>query len=166
MKRLSEDAFEAICPAFRASGEDLAAVLSREAGGQFGPGGKGPVHFALKERIAADPAGVLGKPGLRTVRIEYPFKTTGDRIDVLLEDGFGRPVAVEVEVDCDGNHEAGPLQCMKYRAMLAYRTNRSIGEVRTVLAAHEIDDAVRQRSERYGVQPIEIPGAADGSSKN
>ena len=160
VKRLSEDEFEAIRSAFRSSGEDLAAALSREAGGQFGSGGEGPVHLALKERIAADPAGVLGEPGLRTVRVEYPFKATGDRIDVLLEDGFGRPVAVEVEVDCDGTHEAGPLQCMKYRAMLSYRTDRPIGEVRTVLAAHLVAGPVRQKCEEHQIEVVEIPRPA------
>src|ERR1017187_6581220 len=48
------------------------------------------------------------------------LSVTGDRIDVLLRDSVGRLLAVEVELDCDGSHLAGPLQCMKYRSMLAY----------------------------------------------
>lgn len=116
-----------------------------------GGGGEGPVHLALKNAIAADPSGVLGEPGLRLVQVEYAFGATGDCIDVLLKDAHGAYVAVEVEPDCPQDHVAGPLQCMKYRALLAYHFSREPEEVRTILVSHGIHEAVREKAGRYGI---------------
>ena len=51
----------------------------------------------------------------------------------MLEDAFDRFVVVEVEVRCEASEIVGPLQCMKYRAMLSYFFNRPIEEVRCIL---------------------------------
>lgn len=110
------------------------------------------MHRALKERIAADPSGVLGELGLRLEKVEFPFGCTGDRIDVLLRDQDKRYVAVEVEVDCDRNHLAGALQCMKYRAMLAYYFERPLEEVRCILVAHDIASEVKTRCAAFEIE--------------
>jgi hypothetical protein len=74
----------------------------------------------------------------------------------VLEDHHGRLVAVEVEVNCDASEVCGPLQCMKYRALLAYRFERDLREVRMILAAHSVHSDVRAKCGRYEIQPIEI----------
>jgi hypothetical protein len=112
-----------------------------------GPGGEGPAHVALKRAIAADPVSVLGEPGLRHWATEYELPT-GDTVDVVLVDEFGRFVAVEVEVDCDETEVVGPLQCMKYRALMSYVHDRPLSEVRAMLVAYTIDDSVRSRCVR------------------
>jgi hypothetical protein len=109
-----------------------------------GAGGEGPDHLALKSAIAADPTGVLGEAGLRHWATEYKLPT-GDTVDVVLTDAFGRFVVVEVEVDCDATEIVGPLQCMKYRALMSYMYSRPIDEVRAMLVAYSIDEDVRAR---------------------
>ena len=136
------------------SGADLAARRAQSSGRAFGgPGGEGEPHREMKERIAADPAIVLREPGLRHVETEMRF-ATGDRADVVLEDRFGRLVAVEVEVDCGPDEVCGPLQCMKYRGLLAYRFGRDPREVRMVLAARSVHPDVRQRCRRYEIEVV------------
>lgn len=137
--------------------------LTHPTGSHAGGSGEGPEHLALKQAIATDPSAILGEPGLTLVDEEWPFSVTGDKIDVLLKDAVGRYLAVEVEVDCDAFHLAGPLQCMKYRAMLAYRFRKRIEEVRCMLVAHTINADVRARCSAYGIEIREVPRAADAS---
>lgn len=155
VKRLTAKQFTALREMYEglADREDRRRVERNSRGGQFGgTGGEGDVHRALKERIAADPSGVLGELGLRLEKVEFPFGCTGDRIDVLLRDQDKRYVAVEVEVDCDRNHLAGALQCMKYRAMLAYYFERPLEEVRCILVAHDIASEVKTRCAAFEIE--------------
>ena len=156
LKRLSPSEYTAIHVKFLASQSNVKVALKKEypTGGKGG--GEGPVHKSLKEFIAAHPEEALKEQGLRKLEVEYPF-VTGDRIDVLLEDIDGRLVTVEVEVDCDDTEVAGPLQCMKYRSMIAYLLGRSVAEVRTVLAARSIAKKVKRRCRDYEVEVVEIP---------
>ena len=134
---------------------EISTRLARPLHPQFGPGGEGPAHLALKERIAADPAGALGEPGLRHVATELWFPTA-DRVDIVLEDRFGRLIAVEVEVDCGADEVCGPLQCMKYRGLLAYRFDRDPLEVRMLLAAHTVHPVIRQKCARFGIEVVQL----------
>jgi hypothetical protein len=155
VKRLTTKQFAELREMYErlAEQEDRKRVEKNSRGGQFGgTGGEGDVHRALKERIAADPSGVLGEPGLTLQEIEFPFRCTGNRIDVLLRDQDKRYIAVEVEVDFDQNHLAGALQCMKYRAMLAYFFKRPLQEVRCILVAHDIASEVNTRCATYKIE--------------
>jgi len=163
VKRLSEEEYIPL----RTMYEEYAAEadLQRRANntvrvGPGGAGGEGPDHRALKERIAADPATVLGEAGLTLDTVEFPFRCTGDRIDILLRDKDKKFVAVEVEVQCDQSELAGPLQCMKYRSMLAYLFRRPLGEVRCILAAHEIAKELSLRCESFEIQTIVVARAS------
>lgn len=159
VKRLSADEFAAIRELYEdsANRNDQERLRRNNRTGQFGgPGGEGEIHRALKERIAANPSMVLGEEGLTLYEIEFPFGCTGDRIDVVLRDKDKKFVAVEVEVECDRNHSAGPLQCMKYRAMLAYSFERPVQEVRCILAAHAIASEVKRRCTAFEIQTITI----------
>jgi len=130
------------------------AKAPKSGGG--GSGGEGPAHKALKETIAKSPAKLLGIKGLKLWKVEHPFPT-GDRVDVVLRDGLGRFHAVEVEVDCDENEEAGPLQSMKYRALLAYHYGVPVVEVETWLVARSIHADVADKCERFGIRWKEVP---------
>lgn len=154
LKTLDQDAHRAILDRFLEShaDEDRKRAEATRRGAWGGPGGEGAVHKALKAMIASDPAGALGEPGLHLVEVEYPFRSTGDRIDVLLRDETGRLVAVEIEPDCGPEHDSGPLQCMKYRALLAYAFDRRADEVRAILAARTIAPAVANRTSRYEIE--------------
>lgn len=99
---------------------------------------------------AGDPVAHLGESGLKHWATEYELPT-GDTVDVVLTDEFGRFVVVEVEVDCDQTEVVGPLQCMKYRALMSYLHDRPFGEVRALLVAYSIHDDVRSRCLRYRI---------------
>ncbi len=156
VKRLSQEEYEAIHSAFVTSQRSIETTLKRKRSVGHFEGGEGPTHKSLKEYIAANPEVAFGEEGLCTLEIEYPF-ATGDRIDILLQDANGRPVTVEVEVDCDDGEVAGPLQCMKYRAMIAYFCEWRVSEVRTALAARSISSRVREQCKAYEIEVIEIP---------
>jgi hypothetical protein len=167
VKRLTSDEFVRLRAVYEESAEraDLERIASNTRGGQFGgPGGEGAEHRELKERIAADPAAVLREDGLTRYAVEFPFRCTGDRIDVVLRDREKKFVAVEVEVQCDQNHLAGPLQCMKYRAMLAYLFKRPLVEVRCILAAHEISAEVKACCDDFEIQTVVVPRASAHAS--
>jgi hypothetical protein len=152
LKLVSEATFDRIRDAYLAFARANEYInVEHATGARFGGGGEGPEHLALKNRIAADPAAVLNERGLELWNMEWGLPT-GDRIDIVLKDAFGRFVAVEVEVDCDAREMAGPLQCMKYRAMLSYYFNHPIEEVRTFLVAHTIHPVVRERGIKYEIE--------------
>lgn len=115
-------------------------------------GGEGDTHKLMKERIADDPGGILMETGLRLIKKEYKF-ITNDRVDILLEDKYGRLVVVEVEPDCAPGNEIGPAQCMKYRSLIAFETNREINEIRMILAAQTIADDIAAKSKRFSIEP-------------
>jgi hypothetical protein len=159
VKRLEAHEFTGLRKLYEESAdqEDRKRDSNNTRGGHFGGcGGEGEVHKALKELIAADPAGVLGEDGLSLFQLEYPFKCTGDRIDVVLRDKDKKYVAVEVEVECDKDHRAGPLQCIKYRAMLAYVFDRPLKEVRCILVAHKIVPTIRARCAAFGIETATV----------
>jgi hypothetical protein len=154
LKQILQEAFERLLASFLASekpAEDRATHLSIP----IGLGGEGPVHRALKKRVSADPAGVLGEDGLTLFGEEWAF-VTNDRVDVLLKDEFGRFVAVEIEVDCSPAEIAGPLQCMKYRSMLSYHFSRPLEEIHTILVAHSINKRVIDRCKRHSIETIVV----------
>ena len=158
LKEITPSQFESLREAFTQSAATMEQAQLQSISRQgFGGGGEGPEHLALKELIAGNPSEILGEPGLCLWRMEWPFVETGDRIDVVLKDRFGRFVAVEVEVDCDGVHMAGPLQCMKYRAMLSYYFNRPLEEFRTMLVAHSIHRDLEDRCHRHLIESVRIP---------
>jgi hypothetical protein len=159
IKQLSSQQFTTLRKMYEESAdrEDVRRIESNTRGGQFGGiGGEGDVHRKLKERIAADPSELLGEDGLTLFKIEFPFGCTGDRIDVVLRDKDQKFVAVEVEVECDPNHLAGALQCMKYRAMLAYYFERPLAEVRCILVAHKIALEVKARCDAYEIETMMV----------
>jgi len=153
LKEISEDVYEQLRSCFLLSSEKSEKErIALAPAHRFGSGGEGTEHLALKQRIAQDPAGVLGELGLRFWDIEWVLPT-GDKIDVVLKDRLGRFVAVEVEVCCSASELAGPLQCMKYRAMLSYFFQRPLEEIRCILVAHSEHAAV---CERCGNHEIEV----------
>lgn len=127
-------------------------------GAATGGGGESTAHQNLKRYVAANPSVALREPGLRTIRLEYPFPT-GDRADVVLADAYDRVVAVEVEPSVGDADIAGPLQAIKYRFMLEWLSDREPGDSRAILVAHAITPTIRELCRRYGVDCVEVPEA-------
>lgn len=153
LSRLTEDKFKSLLSAYTSKTieKDKTAVQHLRKPANFGPGGEGPEHLALKEYVARNPSGTLGEPGLRLYAIEMPLPTA-DKIDIVLQDRFGRFVAVEIEVECHESELAGPLQCSKYRALLSYLFDRPFAEVRTILVAHSIHKTVGAQCHKHGIE--------------
>ena len=118
-------------------------------------GGEGDLHRRLKEAVAEDPETYLGEP-MALVQLEFPFPTN-DRADIVLEDSEGHLVAVEVEVDVGPTDTPGLLQAAKYRIMLAILLRLPEDAVRGVLVARNLDPAMRQRADRYGIETFDFP---------
>lgn len=152
LAELEEETFRILQSRFLRGLKDKDTSIRRGITGRRwgGPGGEGPAHLALKSAIAADPAFHLSEPGLTLWETEYKLPT-GDTIDVVLRDEYGRFVVVEVEVDCDATELVGPLQCAKYRALMSYLHDRPISEVRAILVAYSIDDDVKTRCSSHEI---------------
>jgi hypothetical protein len=152
LKEISKAVFDRLLSEFNASTvQNEKEHVARAGSCNFGGGGEGPEHKALKLRIAADPAGLLEEPGLTLWKMEWPF-VTGDKIDLVLKDALGRFVAVEIEVRCGQSELAGPLQCMKYRALLSYFFDRPLVEVRSILVAHSIHSRICDRCRIHSIE--------------
>lgn len=147
LKEISAEAFGVLKAAFLEAGVEtdnrIAAEIARHAA-RGGGIGEGAIHKALKERIASDPAGTLSEPGLSHWKTEYVLPT-GDRVDIILTDENGRFVVVEIEPDCCADEIIGPMQCVKYRALLSFLYGHPLDEVRAILVSPRIHDDVRRR---------------------
>ena len=162
LRQITQDEHESLLRRFIESQADedqqrlQAGESSAHQGGRSGSGGgEGDEHRALKTRIASNPPSILNEEGLTLVRVEFPFATE-DRADVVLRDRYGRFVVVEVEGDCGADEVVGPMQCMKYRSLLAYQMNRREHEVRAILAATGIHTRVRRSCREYKIETVEI----------
>lgn len=120
----------------------------------YGGGGEeSQAHLQLKHFIARKPE-VL-EEGLQLRHLEYSFPS-GDRVDVLLEDKDGRPVAVEVETDAAGT-EVGLWQAIKYQHLIAVRARfKECSHARGFLVAPFIPEKVKQLCVHYGIEFREI----------
>ena len=116
-----------------------------------GGGGEGAAHLKLKTYVANNP--YLFGEGLELVAIEYTFQSN-DRVDILFKDAAGIPITVEVETD---QPASGIWQAVKYKHLAAVKYGIPCEQVRSILAAPSIPDAVRQECERLGIEPVEVP---------
>ena len=118
-----------------------------------GGGGESEQHRNLKESLANNPT-PLGE-GWRKVNTEYRF-TSGDKADILLEDNSGDPVTVEVETYIPSQNYVGVWQAVKYKHLAAVKYEIPCEQVRSILAAPIIPDAVKQECKRLGIEPVEV----------
>lgn len=159
LKRLRRDQHDQVLEAFLRNRTTLPKP-PRPGHPQHGEGGvESDTHRYLKLHVAAHPAEVLGEPGLKTLSVEYQFPTE-DRADVVLEDGYGRVIGLEVEVHCGPKHVAGILQAVKYRRMLEVLMGRPHGDGRAMLVAHSVCSQVCDICKRYDVEVRVVPRAA------
>ena len=116
-----------------------------------GGGGESEQHRNLKESLADNPS--LFGEGLELVDIEYTFPSN-DRVDILFKDAAGIPITVEVETD---QPASGIWQAVKYKHLAAVEYGIPCEQVRSILAAPRIPDAVKQECKRLGIEPVEVP---------
>jgi len=128
----------------------------RELRAKYGPGGEGELHRRLKEHVHAHPE-VLRLGMCRHAHMELRF-VTGDRVDVAVELADGSWCAVEVEVEGEQATLMGAHQALKYRALLAGRTDDGV-DVRATLVAYKIPAIVRAFCERHDVMALELDPA-------
>ena len=143
----------------RSGGHSISTSTNRKRGGgghgSHGGGGEGEEHENLKRDLANNPA-QFGK-GLELVKIEYTFGS-GDRVDILLKDDSEKPVTVEVETgfSSGSGKYVGVWQAVKYQHLAAVEYNLSCEEVRSILAAPEIPDDVKEKCKELGIEPFEV----------
>ncbi len=103
-------------------------------------GGEGEVHRNLKEFIYNEPdvaLAALQSGPYQRVAMEYAFPT-GDRVDVVLIDGSGNVLLVEVKPLLQPDDLTPFAQAAKYRLLWSILRERSVSEVRCLVAAPDI----------------------------
>jgi hypothetical protein len=148
----------------KARRKTLAATDGRGWGG-----GEGEMHKAIKEFVFSDPDVALAS--LRTgpyqrVAMEYVFPT-GDRVDVVLLDGSGNVLLVEVKPFVDGDDLSPFAQAAKYRVLWSILRDRPVEEIRCLVAAPGITGPACKRmfdSHRIESVDIKIPTTAQRPS--
>lgn len=154
LKKLTGGTFDQILSEFR-KGEGKAKRNSRSGHPGTLGGGESNAHRLLKEYVASNPEKNLGELGLVTQEIEFEFPSH-DRADIYLHDRYGRVVGVEVEVDVGPADVVGPLQALKYKAMLEFLAGRPKNEGRAFLIAYSISKKIIDKCERYGIEYFTI----------
>ena len=122
--------------------------------GGGGGGGEGQPHQNLKKSLADNPS-QLGA-GLTLVKVEYRF-VSGDEADILLEDGFGSPVTVEVETHIPSGNYVGVWQAVKYKHLAAVEYQLPCEQVHSILAAPKIPDDVKAKCVELEIEAREVP---------
>jgi hypothetical protein len=120
-----------------------------------GRGGETELHEKLIAMIVANPE--LLEPGMRNPQCTHKF-STNDKPDILLEDRFGRPVAVEVEpnIPIGVGKEVGLLQAGKYKHLAAAEKGLPCEQARGFLVAPTIPDDIKAKCHKLGIEPKEI----------
>ena len=102
----------------------------------------------------ADNPSLFGE-GLKLIDTEYRFRS-GDEADVLFEDSSGNPVTVEVKPPILSGSDQEVWQAVKYKHLAAVKYGLPCEQVRSILAAPEIPDDVKEECERRGIEPFEV----------
>ncbi len=122
--------------------------------GYGGGGGEGEKHRSLKEYFADNPS--LFGEGLELVNTEYRFRS-GDEADILFEDNSGNPITVEVKPPILSGSDQEVWQAVKYKHLAAVKYELPCEQVRSILAAPEIPDDVKEKCKELGIEPFEVP---------
>ena len=158
VKQITDDQADQLIERFRPGDEKSRQLVDSSnsiASAASTGGGEGELHKRIKNQVASDPAGVFSEAGLELVQMEHSFPT-GDRVDVLLRDRFGRFVVVEVEPECISGDQIGAAQCMKYRALMAFEAEVPENEVRSILVATFIADDIEAKARTYSIQTFVV----------
>ena len=121
-----------------------------------GGGGEGDTHRNLKNYLAENPSEL--DESLKLIRKEYPFGSD-DRVDILFHDSSESPVTVEVETGFSfgAGRYVGVWQAVKYQHLAAVEYGLPCKEIRSILAAPEIPDDVKEKCKELGIEPFEVP---------
>ncbi len=146
----------------------LVPVPNPPGGGTgLGGGGEGPIHKALKAYVKESPLEAIGEhltylaedltdPAHQVLGDEIGF-VTGDRVDLLMRDGEGRLVVIEVEPDIGPSGHIGFHQAAKYWVLVAVANGLELDQVRRLVVARTIDAALGDHyREKYGIEPFEV----------
>ena len=142
----------------RSSGHSLSTSSNKPSGGGHGGsggGGESDEHRELKEHLAENTFELDIQ--LELVKVEHTFGS-GDRVDILLKDDSGNPVTVEVETDFSygAGRYVGVWQAVKYQHLAAMECGIECKQVRSILAAPEIPEDVKEKCKELGIEPIEV----------
>jgi hypothetical protein len=114
---------------------DIVDIIEQARKEQYGSGGEGPEHNALKTFVAITPS-IIGLPS-NSISGEIEYKLpSGDKLDILFKTNK-EWVAVEIKshISKDDDIVRGLFQCIKYQAVLeAYFKSESRNQnARTIL---------------------------------
>lgn len=131
----------------------------RRYGGGRGGGGGGPetdIHKGLKTKIRADPSVIA--LGLSFLDEEYEIASGQalSRVDILLKDAQGRPIAVEVKPMVAAGDYTVVWQAVRYKHLLAVENDLGCEFVRSFLVAPELPQDIKIKCNLMGIEYREI----------
>ncbi|MYB95084.1 DUF91 domain-containing protein [Candidatus Poribacteria bacterium] len=126
---------------------------STDTGYGGGGRGEGEKHRSLKEYLANN-SSLFGE-GLELIDTEYRFRSS-DEADILFEDSSGNPVTVEVKPPISSGSDQEVWQAVKYKHLAAVEYGLPCEQVRSILAAPEIPDDVKEKCEELGIEPFKV----------
>jgi len=103
----------------------------------------------LVEFVAADPTLALREEGFETLGVDREL-SAGDNADIVLEDGAG--TVVVVQVDAEGDWLATIAHASLRRAMLELEMGCDFGRSRVFVVAYSVSQEVRRICASYGVE--------------
>ena len=155
LKELDQSTADTIIEEFKKNCPADKQKPKKHTGGFKGGGGEGPEHLELKRLVMNEPSTVLGEEGLTGIEMEYEY-ASGDKADVILQDKYGRFIAVEIEVNVTSGQIVGLLQAIKYKYMYAVQNTRYFDEIRAFLVARSISDDIKKLCKKYDVECFEV----------
>ena len=161
VKKITKEQFDNLVELFNRKTRNIADVKKKLNGrrGGSGGGGESDSHKFLKLYIASNPSKVLSEENLNHLETEYKFPTQ-DRADLILIDGYGKLIGLEVEVSVEPFQFEGIIQAVKYRYMLAVLLEYPFEHSRSFLVAYNIADEIKELCNKYDVECFTVPKAA------
>jgi hypothetical protein len=119
---------------------------------RLGPEGLAGERWArrlLVEFVAADPSLALREEGLETLGVDREL-SAGDSADIVLEDGAG--TVVVVQVDAEEDWLATIAHASLRRAMVELEMRCELGRSRVFVVAYSVSQEMRRICASYGVE--------------
>lgn len=157
LREIEAHRYWALVEIFRRNAESPRAESDAVCGSRrLGPEGMDEERWArrlLVEFVAADPTLALREEGLETLGVDREL-SAGDSADIVLEDGAG--TVVVVQVDAEEDWLATIAHASLRRAMLELEMGRELGRSRVFVVAYSVSQEMRRICASYGVECFSV----------
>jgi hypothetical protein len=157
LREIEARQYRALVESFRRNAESPRVECKPVCGSRpLGPEGLDEGGWArrlLANFVAADPSAALREEGLETLGVDRALRA-GDSADIVLEDGAGTVVAVQL--DAEEDRLATIAHASLRRAMLELEMGCELGRSRVFLVGYSVSEETRQVCASYGVECFSV----------